>query len=298
MNIAYFGNGPRGVRCLEEVLEHGYRVCAVVGHSVNSDVVQKAACLRIPAYFPQKVNSPDFVSQLQGVAPDLFVLSGYNQILHQPLIHMPPLGVLNLHGGKLPEYRGVAPINWQIIKGEMMGGCCIILVDEGIDTGDIVEQANYEIAEDDTAGDIVDKQLELFPPMLIRAIQGIETGSISPVKQDPEQGAYFIRRYPKDSRIHWSDMTAQAIHKLIRAMQGPSYPPAFSFYKGEKYSFHKSRMMRENIVGTPGRVALKRREGVVVIARDRGLLISRVSPPSSGGPKNPRHFLDTGEDLE
>ena len=265
---------------------------------MNSDVVQKAACLRIPTYFPQKVNSPGFVARLQRFAPDMFVLSGYNQILHQPLIHMPPLGVLNLHGGKLPEYRGAAPINWQIIKGETLGGCCIILVDEGIDTGDIIEQASYEIAEDDTAGDIVAKQLDLFPPMLIRAIQGIESGSITRVKQDPDRGAYFIRRYPKDSRIHWSNMTAQEIHNLIRAMQGPSYPPAFSFYKGEKYSFHKSRMMREDIFGRTGRIALKRKEGVVVIAKDRGLLVSRVSLVESNDFVNPRYLLETGEDFE
>jgi methionyl-tRNA formyltransferase len=297
MNIAYFGNGPRGVRCFEKVMEHGYRVSVVIGHSEDSDVGRKAEYLQIPVHFPQRVNSPDFVAHLQSFSPDLFVLAGYNQILHLPLIRMPSLGVLNLHGGKLPEYRGVAPINWQIIKGEKIGGCCVIFVDEGIDTGDIVEQAQYEIAENETAGDIVDKQLELFPSMLIRAIQGIESGSVPRQKQDPEEGAYFTRRYPKDSRIYWADMTAQQIHDLIRAMQGPSYPPAFSLYNGVMCTFYKSRLIRENIIGAPGRITLKRKEGVIVTAKDRGLLISRVRLGPDGEPENPRRLFVTGDDL-
>ena len=117
MDIIYFGNGSRGLRCLEILLEKKYNIIAIVGHVGDSDVVKLGLKHKINTFQPRKVNENSFVSKLRGYSSDLFVLAGYNQILKKDLINVPKLGAFNLHGGKLPEYRGVAPINWQIING-------------------------------------------------------------------------------------------------------------------------------------------------------------------------------------
>jgi methionyl-tRNA formyltransferase len=224
-------------------------------------------------------------------------LAGYNNILKKEIISFPKKGAINLHGGKLPDYRGVAPINWQIIKGEKVGGCCIIFVDEGIDTGDIIEQEFYDIGENDTAGDVVQRQLEIFPPMLLKAVQNIEKGTVNSTKQDLAEGSYYTRRYPDDGRVDFASMTALDAHNMIRAMRGP-YPPAFCFYNDKKIYLLGSELLKEKIIGTPGRIALKRPEGVIVIARDRGLLITEVSSSMEGPAQKVGDNLKTGNNVK
>ena len=295
MNIIYFGNGQRGVRCLEILLKGKYNISAIVGHVGDSDVVRLGKKHRIPTLQPRKINENNIVGKLREYSPDLFVLAGYRQILKKDLINVPKFGSFNLHGGKLPEYRGVAPINWQIINGETTGGCCIILLDKGIDTGNIVEQVNHSISENDTAGDVINKQLEIFPPMLIRSIENIRRNKLTRVKQDLSVGAYYTRRYPKDGKINWHNLNAKQVHNLIRALNGP-YPPAFCNYNGERYNILSSRLLDEKIMGLSGRIALRNKNGTVVIAKDKGLLITDIS--RQDGTKCSHKIFKLGDDLE
>ena len=295
MKIIYFGNGCRGLHCLDILIKKKYKIIVIVGHAGDSDVVRLGQKHGIPTLQPRKVNENNFVNKLREYSPDLFVLAGYNQIFKKDLINLPKRGALNLHGGKLPEYRGTAPINWQIINGELKGGCCIIFMDEGIDTGDIVEQVYYDIYKNDTAGDIIKKQLRIFPPMLIRVIENIRRNKLTRVKQDLSVGAYYTRRYPKDGRINWQTKTAKQVHNLVRALNGP-YPPAFCNYNGERYNILSSRILEEKIMGSPGRIALRRGNGTVVIAKDKGLLITEIS--REDGTKCSHKIFKLGDDFE
>ncbi len=283
MKIIYFGNGTRGIRCLEELLNMDCKIQAVIGHHDNCDLILFAGNMALPVLCPEKVNDPLFLDQLSKYQPDLFVLAGYNKILKKEIISIPRFGSINLHGGKLPDYRGVAPINWQIIRGEKEGGCCIISLDEGIDTGDILIQEFYEIGINDTAQTIVNKQLDLFPSMLRKVVQKIETGQIKGIKQNPLEGAYFTRRYPGDGLISWKTMSAGQSHNMIRALTGP-YPPAFCYYNGKKYYILGSKLLEEKIMGVPGRIALRRKEGTVVIAKDHGILLTHISTETGNCP--------------
>jgi len=297
MNIVYFGNGIRGIKCLEAVLKNGWNICAVVGHEETSELLGVAKKNQIKMYWPSQVNDPDFLSDLQAHDPDLFILSGYNKILHKKILGIPKKGAVNLHGGKLPEYRGVAPINWQIISGEKMGGCCVLFVDEGIDTGDIIEQQYYKISDNSTAQDIIDKQIELFPKMLLNAIENIHNNTINAVQQDKKAGAYFTRRYPRDGKVDWKTMTADKIHNIVRALNGP-YPHAFCFYEGEKIEITKTQLLSETIKGIPGRISLQRKGNLIVHARDRALMITEVFDSRSRERVSPSTLLSTGMDFE
>jgi methionyl-tRNA formyltransferase len=297
MKIVYFGNGERGTKCLNALLDRNEDVLAVVGHTGGmSDFLIYAKENNIPVFQPENVNSSEFIHELKGLGADLFVLSGYNRILKSKIIAVPSRGCINLHGGKLPEYRGCAPINWQIINGEKIGGCCIIFVDEGIDTGDIICQKMYEILETDTGTDIVNKQLVLFPGMLKSVIDAFKSGTITIVAQDKEEGAHYTRRYPRDSLIEWGNMNAEYVCNLVRAMSDP-YPNAFTTFNGRKVRIRKANRISPPVIGVPGRIPLKLADGIVVCCKDEGVLISEVGLDDDGTSCGPNEIFNIGSDF-
>lgn len=294
MNIVYFSKGTRGSRCLEQVLSREYQVKAIVAVQKEGPLEDIAELYDLPVLIPERVNTEAFAQKLRTYDPDLFVMSGYNKILKPVIFEVPPLGTINLHGGKLPEYRGAAPINWQIIHGETIGGCAIIYIDEGIDTGDIIRQEYYRISPADTHATVLEKTLEIFPALLIEVLEEIENGTVSVTVQDPLEGEYHTRRYPRDSKIDWQKMSDVEVHNLVRGMHGP-YPAAFTFRDQTKIEIEKTRLLEETIKGIPGRVPLSRDGGVVVIAKNRGLLVEEIVV--DGRPQSPGDFFDLGDDL-
>lgn len=301
MRIVFFGNGIRGITCLEALWEKGRRneiVGVVTTPDVMGEMAQKAKEMGFQTMQPEKINGEEAIREVSYLKPDLFILAGYNRILKKEILSIPSRGAINLHGGRLPEYRGVAPINWQIINGEAMGGCVILFVDEGIDTGDIIAQELYEITMDDTAATILEKTLELFPPMLVNALNEIEGGTVKRIRQNPLEGRYYTRRYPRDGKIVWKEMTAVQIYNLIRALVKP-YPGAFFTCRGKKIIVNRASLFQEDIRGIPGRVSLFRGGGIVVIAKDRGILIEEISQEGETAKSEPRTcFSSLGEDLD
>ena len=300
MRILYFGNNIRGISCLESLVRdtNTHEIIGVVSPPDEmSEMAVKARDLGFRVLQPQKVNGENCINEIKSLKPDLFILAGYNQILKKTLLSLPARGAINLHGGKLPEYRGVAPINWQIINGEAEGGCAILFVDEGIDTGDIIAQELYEITTEDTAATVLEKTIEIFPRMLIKVVDEIGKGVVKRIKQDPLKGCYYTRRYPRDGRILWEEMTAFNVYNLVRALTKP-YPGAFSFYKSSKIIINKASLLQEEIRGIPGRVALFKGDGVVVIAKDKGIVIEELSINGETRAIKPRaYFGKLGEEL-
>jgi methionyl-tRNA formyltransferase len=254
MKIVYFSKGNRGSRCLEHILEAGYQVIAVVAVQPEEELTNLGKQYNVPILYFERINSEAAVNELRKMQADLFVLCGY----------------------KLPDYRGAAPINWQIINGETSGGCSIIYVDESIDTGDIIAQEIYPITPEDTHASVLQKTLEIFPPLLVKVLDMIESGTVQAVAQDPEQGGYFPRRYPKDSQISWELMTDVQVHNLVRAMHGP-YPSAFSYHLGDRIEFERTDLLPDLVQGKPGQVMELRGQDAVVAAMNRGLLIKEIT---------------------
>ena len=280
----------RGLHCLEAMLEAKENIVAVVGHAGSkSDVLARASEVGIDTYDPRDVNSPDFVQEMRKYEADLFVLSGYNKIFKHELINLPTKGCINLHGGKLPEYRGCAPINWQIINGEKVGGCCVLYVDEGIDTGDVINQVHYEIFEKDTSQDVIKKQLKLFPSMLLEAISSIKNDTVKAIRQDLNIGNYYTRRYPRDGLIKWKEMTALQVYNLVRSLVDP-YPNAFTYCGNEIVKVRKVERISPPIIGVPGRLSMKTDEGIIICCKDEAILVTEVIHGNSSVPSNPNNL--------
>ena len=294
MKIVYFSKGIRGSLCLESILNEGYEVSAVIGVIQEDEIDRLAERYDFPVYMLDKINSPESVSFLKLLKPDLFILCGYNKIIKKQVIEIPPLGTINLHGGKLPEYRGAAPINWQIINGETTGGCSIIYVDEGIDTGDIIIQEIYPIEPDDTHSSILNKTLEIFPRLLLQVLEQINIGTVQAQKQDPIAGSYYKRRYPRDSWIDWDGMSDADVHNLVRGMNGP-YPAAYTCQGDIKVEIDRTELLEETITGIPGSMQQISDNRIVVFARNRALVVKEITV--EGEKKDPSTFLKIGNDL-
>jgi methionyl-tRNA formyltransferase len=295
MNLIYFSKGVRGEACLRAVIKAGYQVSAVVAVSPEDDLISLGETYDFPILLPERINGPDTVQELKSFEADCFVLSGYNKILKSAVINIPPLGTINLHGGKLPQYRGAAPINWQIINGETSGGCCIIYVDEGIDTGDIIAQEKYPINSEDTHASILEKSLRIFPKLLVKVLKNIEEGTVQAQPQDLAAGCYYTRRYPRDSVINWERMTDKQVHNLVRGMHGP-YPAAFTYRGGEKVEINRTRLLEDDIKGVPGRVPLIRGASVVVLAANRGIVVEEIRVAEKK--LDPADYFQIGDDLK
>ena len=292
MNIVYFSKGIRGIACLEAVLQAGYTVAAVIGSGRDDELNTLCEMNNLPLHMPEKPNTLEVAELLKTFEADIFVCSGYNKILKPIIFNIPRLGTINLHGGRLPFYRGAAPTNWQIINGENEGGCCILFLDEGIDTGPIICQESYQIAEDDNHQSILEKVLKIFPRLLVNVLHDFENDNIHSVEQNLDEGCHYTRRYPEDSRINWQTMTDVQIHSLVRGMNGP-FPHAFTFRGDEKVEIDRTALLKEEIKGVSGRVPLKRNEGVVVLCQNRGILVKEIR--IKGEKLNPRKFFNIGE---
>lgn len=297
MNIVYFANGHRGTACLSALIGTEYQPVAVVLHGeaeAVSGTNPTAALARkagVPVLFPKKVNAPEFVQVIRQFAPDLMVLGGYAKILGNSLLAVPPLGTINLHGGKLPEYRGGSPINWQIINGDPEGGCCVLYVDEGVDTGGIIFQERYHIGPDMTSGEAMEVTLRIFPRLLINALDAITSGTVRATPQSLLEGTHYCKRYPLDGRINWESMTALQVHNLARGLNGPALPGAFTFLDSTRIVVWKTELMDYKVKGVPGRVALRMDGGMAVIACDQAVLVKEIKLDDNPEPVASGHFF-------
>ncbi|MBO6247610.1 MAG: methionyl-tRNA formyltransferase, partial [Bacteroidales bacterium] len=183
----------------------------------------------IPVLQPVKLKDPEFLQTLKSFKADMFIVVAF-RMLPEEVWSMPRLGTFNLHASLLPQYRGAAPINWAVINGETRTGATTFMIDKQIDTGGIILRQDLMIGENDTAGDIHDKLMEIGAEMVVQTAQGLIEKTADPrVQRSFIQGSEVLKPAPKLTRelchIDWNDSTKQ-IHNLIRGLS--PYPAAFT----------------------------------------------------------------------
>lgn len=227
-----------GVRCLQILLEHGVNVGLVVTHedapSENiwfGSVAEVARSHGIPVVTPDDPNTADLEIAAAQMSPDFIFSFYYRHMLKRTLLETARLGALNMHGSLLPRYRGRAPVNWAIIRGEVETGATLHYMELRPDAGDIVDQQSVAILPDDNAVDVFGKVTAAAATVLARSLGRLIAGNAPRIVQDQTQSSYFGRRTPEDGRIDWNDPAAK-IHNLVRGV-APPYPGAFSEIAGE-----------------------------------------------------------------
>lgn len=286
MRIVFWGKGNRGVACLRALHEAGRNITLVVVHpgderagAASVDTVARA--LGIATIAPEDPNDPATRAILARESADLFVLGGYGKIIRREVIDLPKRMCINLHGGKLPEYRGSSPMNWAMIRGEPSFTFSIIKVASGVDAGDVILERTFPIGPNDTIADlhaIADRE---FPSMLLDVVEGIASGTAVFRVQDSMRAGYFPLRFPDDGFIVWDMYSASEAHNRIRALTDP-YPGAFTYWNGRKVRLLRSMRSEIPYYGDPGRVYRMTERGLLVCAADQCLWITRATFEDDG----------------
>ena len=213
----------------------------------------KAAAIEagIPVYQPEKIKSEDAQVFLKRVTPDIVVIIAYGQIISRPLIEIPRLGWINLHGSLLPKYRGAAPIQWAIAHGERHTGLTTIEVDAGLDTGPILLQHEVGIGPDETAPELAARLAEAGAPLVVNTLERLARGEIEPAPQDNSQATLAPLLKKEDGRIDWS-LPARDIYNRIRGFE--PWPGTFTSFRGRSCRVWGRPVEVEQPIAEPGTV--------------------------------------------
>ena len=229
----------------------------------------------IAVYQPVRVKATDFVDVLRGLAPDLIVVVAFGQILSKEILSLPPLGCINVHASLLPRYRGAAPMQWAIVRGEKETGVTTMFMDEGLDTGDMLMRETLPITQAMTAAELHDAMMKLGADVLERTLFSLSEGTLKRTPQDDALSTYAPLLDKKVGRIDWKK-SAQEIHDLVRGLN--SWPGAYTMLEGQKFKIWRTRLAEGT--AEPGEIVSVTKQGLLVGTGEGMLEILELQAPS------------------
>ena len=234
MKVGFFADGPWSQKSLEKITKNKkIDISFIVPRYENPDPILKAWAKKLSVDFiiEKNINIIESIKKLDAYEADLFVSMSYNQIIKKELLNIPSKGFINCHAGALPFYRGRSVLNWVLINGEIEYGVTVHYIDEGIDTGDIIQQEKYVIDDKDDYCSLLSKAENNCATLLDNALKNILDNKVNRVKQDSidKVGSYFPQRKIGDEIINWNQESHKIIN-FVRALISPG-PYAQSFYK-------------------------------------------------------------------
>jgi methionyl-tRNA formyltransferase len=242
-----FAHHDVGVRCLKALISGGLRIPLVVAVADDphenrwyASVADCAADYGLEVITPATAAAPELEARLGALRPDFLFSFYYRALLPAALLACARRGALNMHGSLLPKYRGRAPVNWAILRGERETGATLHYMVERADAGDIVGQMSVPILADDEAREVLAKVTVAAETILAHSLPQLIAGTAPRRPQTVEPGQYFGRRTPADGRIDWS-RPAREIHDLVRAV-APPFPGAFTAVGGERWDIRRTRL--------------------------------------------------------
>lgn len=285
MNIVFMGSGQFGVPSLRRLAAQGHRVLCVVtqpdkkqnrGMRIEPTAIKKTSIeLGLEIYQPADINSRESVSHLQLLKPDILVVIAYGQKLSQAILDIPGIMPMNIHASLLPAYRGAAPINWAIIRGEKTTGVTLMKVALRMDTGAVLLQRSVDILDSDTAQTLADKLSACAPDMLIEGLDRLASGAYPLTVQDESKASLARKLKKSDGLIDWHK-PAREIVNLIRGCV--PWPGAFTHYKRKLLKIHKASILSGTALGAnqAGQIVGVSKEGIAVAAGKSACLVESV----------------------
>ncbi|HIJ78485.1 MAG: methionyl-tRNA formyltransferase [Desulfobulbaceae bacterium] len=283
LRIIFMGTPQFAVPSLQALLDHGEQVVAVIcqpdrpcgrGCKVTSPPVKDLALQAgLPVLQPHKVKSEEFLEELRAYAPDLIIVTAYGRILPGPVLNLPPLGTINVHGSLLPNYRGSAPIQWAILNGDKETGITIMQMDEGMDTGDMLLSGALPISEEDTTVTLSEKMSMLGAELLIKALEKLKKGQLPPHKQDEALATASPPLCKHQSVIDWSK-SAWEISCQIRGLE--PWPLASTTYNQKWLRLFKPLVVKGIVTEPAGTLCNADKNGILFATGKDYLLIREV----------------------
>ncbi len=309
LKIVFMGTPEFAVPSLLKLAESPHSVISVVtapdkpsgrGLRMLATPVKRAALdLGIPVMTPTKLKAPSFVASLHSMEPDLIMVVAF-RILPAEVFTISPLGAINLHTSLLPKYRGPAPINWAIINGEKETGVTTFFINEGVDTGDMILQQRVEIGEDETAGELHDRLMNIGAELLLESANLVARGEAMPIPQPDETPSGAPKLSCEDGIIDWSQ-PSQRLRNFIRGMT--PYPGAYTFLKGKRLKVSRIEISGYRPADLPGEVtAVSPKDGIYVSTGDGVVKVTCLQPEGrrmmTGAEFARGHSISPGEVLE
>jgi len=230
------GTPQFAVEPLRALAEAGHDIAGVVtrtdkpagrGRTLTAPPVKRIAQeLGLDVFQPKRIREPEFIEILRKMDPEAIIVAAYGQILPKEILTLPKFGCINIHASLLPAYRGAAPINWAIIRGEHETGNTIMQMDEGMDTGAILMQESLPIGPEDTAGAMTEKLASLGAKLIIKALPLLASEKLTLIAQDGTKATMAPLLKKGDGLIDW-DLSAREIHNRVRGLS--PWPGAYSY---------------------------------------------------------------------
>lgn len=289
MRIVFMGTPDFAVGSLQALCESGkHEIVGVVtqpdrpkgrGNKMLMTPVKEYALEQgLTVYQPQKVKTPEFVQTLRELQPELIVVAAFGQFLSREILELPPHGCINVHASLLPKYRGAAPIQYAIIKGEKESGVTIMQMDIGMDTGAMLEKVVVPIAENTTMGELHDALREQGAALLLKVIDDIAAGTAVAEPQNDAEATYATLLDRSMEHIDWTK-SAQEVHNLIRGFN----PAPSTFTKlpnGKSLKIWGSRLTDKKGEAAAGTVVEAGKHSFFVACGSGVLEITEVQPES------------------
>ncbi|KOA20523.1 methionyl-tRNA formyltransferase [Clostridium homopropionicum DSM 5847] len=242
-----------------------------------SPVKELALKYNIKVLQPHKLRKEEeAIESLRAIKPDFIVVVAYGQILSKEVLEIPKYACINLHASLLPKYRGAAPINWAIIKGEEKTGNTTMLMDVGLDTGDMLLKQEVNIHRDMTAGELHDILMNKGAELLVETINKMYEDKIVPEKQTETDTIYASMLNKEMAKINW-DMSSKDIHNLIRGLN--PWPVAYTNYNGVVMKIYKAEPISEEHKYMPGTIIDVSQKGIKVSCKDGAILVKEIQFP-------------------
>ena len=255
MKVVFMGTPDFAVGTLEAIVGAGHEVAAVVtqpdkpkgrgGVMAMSPVKECALRHGLTVLQPLKARNPEFIDEIRAINPDVIVVVAFGQIIPSEIIHMPKYGCINVHASLLPKYRGASPIQWTVLDGCEYSGVTTMLMDEGIDTGDILETATVKLEERETGGSLFDRLSLVGAKLLVETLDKAEAGQLHPVKQDDSQSSY-VRMIDKSFGLMDFTQPVEVLERKVRALN--PWPSAFTHMDEKLLKIWDATVIQDNNV--------------------------------------------------
>lgn len=240
-------------------------------------IKEKALELGLDLYQPENINSEESIEKIKDIGPDFIIVAAFGQILKKEILSIPKYGCINVHASLLPKYRGAAPINWSIISGENTTGITIMEMDEGLDTGHMLNKISIAIEPLDDYPSLHDKLSKAGGDILIQTLMEIVAGNVKREVQDDSLSSYAPMIFRDTGEIDWNKSANDIVNK-IRGLK--PWPTAHTIYKDDIVKIHLAQVLDESLGEIPGEIVKVCDQGVYVSTGDKTLLIEELQFPN------------------
>ncbi len=290
LKILFMGTPDFAEACLKALVENGQNVVGVISQPDKQkgrgmkvqycDVKRYALEKELAVYQPETLKDEAIKGLLEELNPDIIVVVAYGKILPEYVLRFPKYGCINVHGSLLPEYRGASPIQRAVIDGKKVTGVTTMYMDKGFDTGDMLLTREYEIGENTNTGEAFDDLAKIGAELLLETLDGLEKGTITPVKQDDSKATYAEKIFKEECAVSFDD-NAWIVHNKIRGLY--PFPGAFCYHDGKMLKLCESRLYKDDAKdGKNGEVIALSKDGILVKCRDGAVLLTKVKPEGKG----------------